>query len=149
MKKVPYASAVGSSMYGMVCTRPDIGYVFGVVSRYMSNPGREHWVTMKWIFRYLKGTSSVCLRFGSCKHLLEGYTDSDMSIDVDTSRSTSRYVMTNAGGLFRGSRGCRRLWRCRPRKPSIWPQQSRQGHNMDEGVHRRVGNSARGILTPL
>ena len=75
-----------------------IGYAVGVVSRFMSNPGREHWAVVKWILRYLKGISSVCLRFGSGKTLLEGFTDSDMSADVDTSRSTSRYVMTYAGG---------------------------------------------------
>ena len=40
----------------------------------------------------------MCLRFGSGKPLLEGFTDSDMSADVDTSRSTSGYVMTYAGG---------------------------------------------------
>ena len=64
MMKIPYASTVGSLMYAMVCTRPDIGYAVGVVSRFMSNLGREHWVAVKWILRYLKGTSSVCLRFG-------------------------------------------------------------------------------------
>ena len=40
--KVPYASAIGSLMYAMVCTRPDIGYAVGVVSRFMSNPSKEH-----------------------------------------------------------------------------------------------------------
>ena len=73
MTIVPYASAVGNMMYAMVCTRPDIGYVGRVVSRYMSNPGREHWVVVKWILWYLKGTSSMCLRFGSGKALMKGY----------------------------------------------------------------------------
>ena len=59
--KIPYASTVGSLMYTMVCTRPNIGYIVGVVSRFMSNPGREYWVAVKWILRYLKGTSHVCL----------------------------------------------------------------------------------------
>ena len=98
MKKVPYASAVGSLMYAMVCTRPDIAFVVGAVSRYMSNPGREHWASVKWILRYLRGTSEVCLRYGVGKPVLEGFTDSDMSGDVDSSRSTSGYVMTYAGG---------------------------------------------------
>ena len=62
MMKVPYASVVGSLMYAMVCTRPDIGYAaVGVVSRFMSNPGKEHWNAVKWILRYLKGTSNMCL----------------------------------------------------------------------------------------
>ena len=58
MKKVPYASAVGSLMYAMVCTRPDIAHVVGMVSQFLSNPGKEHWSVVKWILRYLKGTSS-------------------------------------------------------------------------------------------
>ena len=49
MTNIPYASVVGSLMYPMVCTRLDIGYVVGVVKRFMSNPGREHWVVVKWI----------------------------------------------------------------------------------------------------
>ncbi|GKB57971.1 retrovirus-related pol polyprotein from transposon TNT 1-94 [Tanacetum coccineum] len=54
MAKVPYASAVGSVMYTMVCTRPDIAHVVGVVSRFTSNPGRKHWEAVKWLLRYLK-----------------------------------------------------------------------------------------------
>ena len=42
MTKVSHASVVGSLIYAMVCTRTDIGYDVAVVSRYMSNPGREH-----------------------------------------------------------------------------------------------------------
>ena len=61
MKKAPYASAVGSLMYAMVCTRPDIAHAVGVVSRFLSNPGKEHWSAVKWILRYLKGTSSFSL----------------------------------------------------------------------------------------
>ncbi|KAE8664908.1 hypothetical protein F3Y22_tig00112738pilonHSYRG00917 [Hibiscus syriacus] len=43
MSRVPYASAVGSLMFAMICTRPDIAQAVGVVSRYMANPGKEHW----------------------------------------------------------------------------------------------------------
>ena len=55
---------------------------------------------MKWILRYLKGTSSVCLRYGSKKPMLEGFTNSDMSADVDSTGSTSRYVMTYTRGAM-------------------------------------------------
>ena len=61
MKKIPYASAVCSIMYVMVCTRSDIAHVVSVVSRYLSNPGKVHWTAIKWILRYLKGTLSLCL----------------------------------------------------------------------------------------
>ena len=42
MAKIPYASAIGSLMYAIVCTRPDIGHAVGVVSRFMSYPGKAH-----------------------------------------------------------------------------------------------------------
>ena len=47
MTKVPYTSAVGSLMYVMVCTRPDIAHALGVVSRFLENPGKEHWKAVK------------------------------------------------------------------------------------------------------
>jgi hypothetical protein len=47
MERIPYASAVGSLMYAMVCTRPDIAHAVGVVSRFLSDPGREHWNAVK------------------------------------------------------------------------------------------------------
>ncbi|GAA0140592.1 hypothetical protein LIER_01907 [Lithospermum erythrorhizon] len=53
MAKVPYASAIGNLIYAMVCIRPDIGHAVGVVSRYMSNPGKFYWEAIKWILREL------------------------------------------------------------------------------------------------
>ena len=63
VSKAPYASAVGSLMYVMVCTRPDIAHVVGVIRRYLSHQGIEHWNVVKWILRYLRGTSNKCLHF--------------------------------------------------------------------------------------
>ena len=54
MSRIPYASAVGSLMYVMLCTRPDICYAVGVVSRYQLDPGKEHWIVVKYILKYLK-----------------------------------------------------------------------------------------------
>ena len=64
MSKVSYSSAVGSLMYAIVCTRPDLSYTMSLVSRYMSNPGKKHWNAVQWSFKYLKGTSDFCLKFG-------------------------------------------------------------------------------------
>ena len=61
MLHVPYASAVGNIMYAMVCTMLDISHAVSVVSRYMDRPRKIHWQTMKWILRYLRGTSHVDL----------------------------------------------------------------------------------------
>jgi hypothetical protein len=46
MSHVPYASAVGDLMYAMVYTRPDIAHAMGLLSKYMSKPGKEHWETI-------------------------------------------------------------------------------------------------------
>lgn len=57
MDRVPYASLVGSLIFAMVCTRPDIAYSVGVLSRFMANQGKAHWEAAKWVLRYLGGTS--------------------------------------------------------------------------------------------
>ncbi|BBN67512.1 transposable element gene, partial [Prunus dulcis] len=84
MEKVPYANVVGCLMYAMVCTRPNIAQAISVVSRYMGNPGKQHWDAVKWILCYLKGVL--------------GYVDADYAGDLDKRRSTSGYVFTCAGG---------------------------------------------------
>ncbi|KAH9671727.1 hypothetical protein KPL70_017462 [Citrus sinensis] len=61
MRRVPYAEAVGSLMYAMLCTRPDICFAVGMVSRYQSNPGPEHWTAVKHIMKYLKRTKNYML----------------------------------------------------------------------------------------
>ncbi|KAL4271204.1 hypothetical protein GQ457_13G028940 [Hibiscus cannabinus] len=98
MSRVPYASAVGSLMFAMICTRPDIAQAVGVVSRYMANPGREHWNAVKRILRYIKGSLNVALCYGGSDFLISGYVDSDYAGDLDKSKSTTGYVFTITGG---------------------------------------------------
>ncbi|XP_020081861.1 uncharacterized protein LOC109705542 [Ananas comosus] len=64
MSKIPYASAIGSLMYAMLCTRPDIALAVSVTSRYQSNPGEEHWIAVKNILKYLRRTKDMFLVFG-------------------------------------------------------------------------------------
>ena len=97
MSKVPYSSAVGSLMYAMVCTRPDIAHAVGAVSRFMSDPGKEHWQAVKWILRYLRGTMGTVLCYSGSDTTLRGYVDSDMAGDVDNRRSTTGYIYTIGG----------------------------------------------------
>jgi hypothetical protein len=61
MSHVLYARAVGNLMYAMVYTRPDIAHAVGVFSRYMSKPRKEHWTTVKKVFKYLRGTTNYGL----------------------------------------------------------------------------------------
>ncbi|GKV31446.1 hypothetical protein SLEP1_g40131 [Rubroshorea leprosula] len=100
MAHVPYASAIGSLMYAMVCTRPDISHAVSVVSRYMANLGKEHWETMKWILRYLRGTIDVGLvydRSANPNGNVVRFVDSDFASDLEKRRSTTRYVFTLSG----------------------------------------------------
>ena len=56
IKNIPYASSIGSLMYVQVCARPDIAFVVGVLGRYHSNPGLDHWRVAKKVMRYLRIT---------------------------------------------------------------------------------------------
>src|SRR3954470_24439819 len=59
MNKIPYASAIGSIMYAMLCTRPDIAHAVSLTSRYQTDPGTEHWTAVKNILKYLKRTNDI------------------------------------------------------------------------------------------
>ena len=100
---VPYASAFGSLMYAMVCTIPYIAHAVGVLSRFMSKPGKEHWTTVKRVFRYLRGTSDYGLCYQGRPGLdrvldIHGFVDADWVGDLDQRRSTSGYVFNLFGG---------------------------------------------------
>ncbi|GKV50375.1 hypothetical protein SLEP1_g57082 [Rubroshorea leprosula] len=100
MARVPYASAVGSLMYAMVCTRPNISHAVSVVSRYMANPGKGHWEAVKWILRYLRGTVDIGLvydRSANPSGNVVGFVNSDFAGDLDKRRSTTGYVFTLSG----------------------------------------------------
>ncbi|KAE8702056.1 hypothetical protein F3Y22_tig00110503pilonHSYRG00682 [Hibiscus syriacus] len=101
MSRVPYASTVGSLMFAMIYTRPNIAQAVGVVSRYMENLGKEHWNTVKRILRYIKGTSNVALCYRGSNLLINGYVDSDYAGDLDKSKSTTGYVFKIVGGAVR------------------------------------------------
>ena len=75
-------------MYAMICTRPDITHAVSVVSKFMANPGNEHWNVVKWILRYLKGTKNFGIRFGSSSSVeeLEEFVDADYVGDLDSRR---------------------------------------------------------------
>ena len=95
MSEVPYAQAVGSLMYAIVCTRADIVYIVSLVSRFMSDPGKEHWDAVKWIIRYLRGTPDHGLMYGRSKQdekSVVGYVDSDFAGDLDGRKSMSGYL---------------------------------------------------------
>ena len=65
-----------------------------MLSQYSSNPSKEHWIAVKHIFRYIKGTLNFGLKFSSddSEQQLYAFSDADWARDIDTRRSTSGYV---------------------------------------------------------
>ncbi|GKC40643.1 retrovirus-related pol polyprotein from transposon TNT 1-94 [Tanacetum coccineum] len=100
MSKVSYAYVVGSLLYLMVCTRPDIAYTVSIVSRYLANPGKNHWEAVKWILKYLQGTANVGLVYGKNhgNHVdVIGFVDSDYANDPNKGRSITGYTFLVQG----------------------------------------------------
>ncbi|KAL2242583.1 UNVERIFIED_CONTAM: Retrovirus-related Pol polyprotein from transposon TNT 1-94 [Sesamum indicum] len=96
MSKIPYSNVIGSIMFLMVCTRPDVAYAISCLSRYMSNPGPPHWEALKWLLRYLRGSENVGIKFSKHSthaHLI-GYVDSNYANDRDSRKSTTSYMFT-------------------------------------------------------
>ncbi|RZB42467.1 Retrovirus-related Pol polyprotein from transposon TNT 1-94 [Glycine soja] len=101
MKNIPYALVVGSLMYAQVCTRPDIAFAVGMLGKYQSNPGIDHWRAAKKVPRYLQGTKDYMLMYRQTNNLdVIGYSDSDFAGCVDSRRSTSGYIFMMTGGAI-------------------------------------------------
>ena len=98
MRHTPHASVVGSLMYAIVRTRPNIDYSMSIMSIFLSISGKQYWIAVKWIMRYLCGTSKLCLCLGGKRPLLEGHIDADMLGDVDSRKLTLGYLVTFAKG---------------------------------------------------
>jgi hypothetical protein len=117
-----YMEAIGSLLYLMMTSRPDIAYTVSLLSRYMQKPMEDHWTAVKRIFKYLKGTRDYCLTYGQGdtrlknetlvknKHLISnlepyGFADADFARDVDTRQSTLGWCyMLNGAAISWGSK---------------------------------------------
>jgi hypothetical protein len=100
-----YQSAVGSLMYIMLSTRPDIAFAISVLSRFAANPNESHWKALKRCLRYLKATKDLHIVYGPFESdedsiNFDGYSDSDWGGDKDSRKSTSGYVYTLGGGAI-------------------------------------------------
>jgi len=101
MENIPYAFIVGSLMYAQTCTRPYISFAVGMLGRYQSNPGLDHWKAAKKVLRYLQGIKNHMLAYKRSGHLeVIGYTDSDFAGCIDTRKSTFGYVYLLAEGVI-------------------------------------------------
>jgi len=86
----PYRQVVGSLMYLMQGTRPDIAFSVGLVSRFLSAPRESHWSVVKQIVRYISGTLDLGI---------SGYADADWGNDLNTRRSVSGYCFIIGNGV--------------------------------------------------
>ena len=100
MRGIPYTSAVGSLMYAMLCTRPDICFSVGMVSIYQSDPRKEYWIAVKYILKYLRRTRDYMLVYQDESLVSIRYTYSDFQSDLESRKSTSGYVFTFGGGAI-------------------------------------------------
>ena len=103
MKRVPYASAVGSIMYAAKSTRPDVSFAQNVTSRYQQNPGDAHWTAVKNILKYLRATKDTFLVYGgdpnpNAELDVTGYCDASWKSDKDDTKSQTGYVFVINGG---------------------------------------------------
>ena len=97
MSNQPYASCLGSIMYAMLCTRPDIYFSVSVTNRYQSNSGNDYWMVLKHILKYLRGTKDKFLIYGGGELQVNGYMDSDFQSDPNDRKSISGFVFTLNG----------------------------------------------------
>jgi hypothetical protein len=98
-----YRELVGSLIYLMICTRPDICWVVTKLSQHLSAPVESHWIAAKHVLRYLKGTidHELCYRKNESGLILSGYSDADWAASEDDRRSTSGYCFSlNPKGPF-------------------------------------------------
>nr|GEX07381.1 hypothetical protein [Tanacetum cinerariifolium] len=100
MQNVPYASTIGSIMYAVRCTRPNVAFAHNITSRFQQNPGEEHWNAFKNIIKYLCNTKDMFLVYGyNMERELRVfcYTDAGYLTDADNLRSQTGYVFVLNG----------------------------------------------------
>jgi hypothetical protein len=98
--QLEFASAIGSMMYVMHCTRPDITFVVNRLSRYISNPSAEHWKAITRVFGYLKKTKDLRLYYSGYPAVLEGYSDANWVTSVGDNKLISSWIFTLGGGAI-------------------------------------------------
>ena len=102
MSKIPYAYAIGSIMYAMLCTRPDVSYALSMTRKYQSDPGESHWTTVKNILKYFRRSKDTFLIYGGKEDelVVNGYTYASFQSDKDDFRSQSGVVFCLNGGAI-------------------------------------------------
>ncbi|XP_070031594.1 secreted RxLR effector protein 161-like [Nicotiana tomentosiformis] len=95
-----YAQIIGSLMYLINFTRPDIAYDVCRLSIYTHNPNREHWSSLDRLMKYLRGTMNYGILYSEFPSTLEGYSDTNSISNSDETKSISGYVFNLGGGAI-------------------------------------------------
>ena len=98
ISQLDYARIIGNLMYAIICTRPDIAYAMGKLSRYTSNLSTLHWHAINQILKYLKGTMNYGISYCGYPTVLEGYSDASWISEQEDHSSMSGWVFTLGGG---------------------------------------------------
>lgn len=98
----PYQEIIGCLLYISQVTRPDISFVVNMLSKYNSKPEMQHWIALKRVMRYLKGTQDYRLRYkqNSEETMAHGYCDADWASSEDDRRSCTGYAFLFQGGAI-------------------------------------------------
>ncbi|GJX49095.1 zinc finger, CCHC-type containing protein [Tanacetum coccineum] len=100
VSQLEYSRVIGCLMYDMTCTRPDIAFAVGKLSRYTSNPGTQHWQAIQRVLKYLKKTMDYKLTYTGYPSVLEGYIDASWISNCEDNSSTSSWVFLLGEGAI-------------------------------------------------
>ncbi|GKD63007.1 zinc finger, CCHC-type containing protein [Tanacetum coccineum] len=100
VSQLEYSRVIGCLMYTMTCTRPDIEFVVGKLSRYTSNPGTQHWQAIQRVLKYLKKPMDYGLTYTGYPLVLEVYTNASWISNTKDNSSTSGWVFLLGGGAI-------------------------------------------------
>jgi len=93
----PYRQAIGSLIYLMTGTRPDISWIVSKLSQFLDKPGPTHVIAVKRLLRYIQGTKHYTITYSPTNGQLVGYVDSDWAGDIEDRRSTTGFIITLGG----------------------------------------------------
>jgi len=158
-----YQCALGSLIYPMLGTHPDLSYAIAALSRHTANPGPDHQRALERMFRYLQATSNHQLVLGhgsSGNSTLLGYTDANWASNINDRKSTSGYVFKLGSGaiswsskkqatVMLSSTEAEYITRAHATKEAVWLRQllSKLGQDMSSPTVLRIDNQSAITIT--
>jgi hypothetical protein len=98
--QLEYASAIGSFMYVMHCTKPDIAFGICKLTRYTSKPNTYHWKAIARVFGYLKRMIDLGLFYFNFPDVMEGHSDANWMTSSSDNKYTSGWILSLVGGAI-------------------------------------------------